>query len=246
MIMTAPFSAALSEQWLLERTYHAQLRNGGELSVPKLTHAMKQITSFYVPLSTWREITQEEARAAPQQGIPVLLYDEHPWEHSEGATKAWSANKNMRVVIFGNARMQPEVVSGTEYAVCYLDPKRGTFSNAVWKGWFASDLSIFEDGDRSTITFLAPDVLFPYTTHYTVIAADGNVQGYATSAEAVRGFQRLPPPEVGSGSQVQMASPQFSFYHEVTCPSGVYRLAFFGPRMDEPGYKVQSGRTREG
>ena len=78
MIMTAPFSAALSEQWLLERTYHAQLRNGGELSVPKLTHTMKQITSFYVPLSTWREIPQEEARAAPQQGIPVLLYESTP------------------------------------------------------------------------------------------------------------------------------------------------------------------------
>ena len=47
MSMTTPFSAALGEQWLLERTYHAQLRNGGELSVPKLTHAMKQIISFY-------------------------------------------------------------------------------------------------------------------------------------------------------------------------------------------------------
>ena len=142
--------------------------------------------------------------------------------------------------------MQPEVVSGTDYAVGYLDPKRGTFSNAVWKAWFASDLSILEDGDRSTITFFGPCAQFPYTTHYTVIASDGRVQEYATSAEAVRGFQILPPPTVGSGSQVQTVSPQFSFYHEVTCPSGIYRLAFFGPRMDEPGYKVQSGRTRQG
>lgn len=247
MIMILPFSTALSEQWLLERTYHAQLRNGGELSVPNLTLAMKQITSFYVPLSTWREITQEEARARSQQGIPVLLYGEHLWEHRKGAAKTWSANKNMRVIIFGNARMQPVAASGTDYAVCYIDPKRGTFSNTVWKAWSASDTAaMLEDGDHSTITFLAPCVQFPYTTHYTVIAADGRVQEYATSAEAVQGFQALPPPEVSSESQVKADSPQFSFYHEVTCPSGVYRIAFFGPRMDEQGYKVQTGRTREG
>ena len=29
------------------------------------------------------------------------------------------------------------------------------------------------------------------------------------------------------------------YYHEVTCPSGVYCLEFFGPRMDERGYKVK-------
>jgi hypothetical protein len=84
--MTVPFSERLSETWLLERTYHAQLWSGRELSVPDLTLAMKQLNdfevplasksskstlpervplkmsaNFYVPLSTWREITQEEA-----------------------------------------------------------------------------------------------------------------------------------------------------------------------------------------
>lgn len=29
--MTVPFSERLSETWLLERTYHAQLRNGRDL-----------------------------------------------------------------------------------------------------------------------------------------------------------------------------------------------------------------------
>jgi hypothetical protein len=43
MTMIAPFSEQLSEQWLLERTYHAQLRNGEELSVPGFTRAMKQL-----------------------------------------------------------------------------------------------------------------------------------------------------------------------------------------------------------
>lgn len=33
-----------------------------------------------VPLSTWREISQEEAQATFQQGIPVLLYGEHGLE----------------------------------------------------------------------------------------------------------------------------------------------------------------------
>lgn len=100
--MTVPFSERLSETWLLERTYHAQLRNGRELPVPDLTLAMKQLndfdvplalqssksklaervplkksTNFYVPLSTWREISQAEASATSQQGIPVLLYGEH-------------------------------------------------------------------------------------------------------------------------------------------------------------------------
>jgi hypothetical protein len=101
MTITAPFSARLSETWLLERTYHAQLRNGRELPVPDLTLAMKQLndfdvplslrssksklaerlplkksTNFSVPLSTWREISQAEAYATSQQGIPVLLYKE--------------------------------------------------------------------------------------------------------------------------------------------------------------------------
>jgi len=39
--MTIPFSVRLSEQWLLERTYHAYLQNGSELSVPALTEAMQ-------------------------------------------------------------------------------------------------------------------------------------------------------------------------------------------------------------
>jgi hypothetical protein len=106
--MTVPFSEHMSETWLLERTYHAQLRNGRELSVPALTLAMKQLddfdvplalhaaksqlaervplkksSNFYVPLSTWREISLEEAHATYQQGIPVLLYGEHAWEHSK-------------------------------------------------------------------------------------------------------------------------------------------------------------------
>lgn len=50
MITTIPFSERLSEHWLLERTNHAQLRNGRELSVADLTLAMKQLIDFSVPL----------------------------------------------------------------------------------------------------------------------------------------------------------------------------------------------------
>jgi hypothetical protein len=263
--MTVPFSERLSETWLLARTYHAQLWSGKELSVPALTLAMKQLndfdvplalqssksqlaervplkksTNFSVPLSTWREISQEEAQATYHQGIPVLLYGEHAWEHPQGASGTWSPNKNMRVILSGNALAHRESVSGTDYAVCYLDLQRGTFSNAVWKVWFASDPTTFLKGsDQSTITFFGPYVQFPYTTHYTVIAADGQVHAYATSAEAIQGFQTLPPREVSSGSQVQTVFPQFCYYHEVACPSGVYRIEFFGPRMDERGYQVK-------
>jgi hypothetical protein len=146
----------------------------------------------------------------------------------------------MRVIIFGSSVVQPEVVSGTDYAVCYLDPQRGAFSNPVWKAWFASDpATMLEGGDHSTTTSFAPWVQFPFTTHYTVIGADGQVHAYATSAEAIQGFQSLPPREVGRGSQVQTVFPQFCYYHEVTCPSGIYRLEFFGPRMDEQGYQVE-------
>src|SRR5437879_7206897 len=215
MTMTIPFTERLSEQWLLERTYHAQLWSGKELSVPDLTLAMKQLndfdvplalqssksklaervplkksTNFYVPLSTWTEISQEEAYATYQRGIPVLLYGEHSWEHPKEASGTWSANKNMRVIISGNAGVQPEAVSGIDYAVCYIDPQRGTFSNAVWRAWFSSDpTTILEGSDHSTITFFGPCVQFPYTTHNTVIAADGQVHEYATSAEAIQGFQ---------------------------------------------------------
>jgi hypothetical protein len=56
--------------------------------------------------------------------------------------------------------------------VCYIDPQRGTFSNNVWKAWFASDTAtMLEGGDHSAITFFGPWVQFPYTTHNTVIAA---------------------------------------------------------------------------
>src|SRR5437764_4986502 len=209
--MTVPFSERLSETWLLERTYHAQLCSGKELSVPDLTLAMKQLidfdvplssksgksklaerlplkksTNFYVPLSTWREISQEEANATSQQGIPVLLYGEHSWGHQKGASVRWSLNRNMRVIISGNAGEQPEAASGTDYAVCYIDQQRGTFSNTVWKAWFASDTAtMLEGGNHSTITFFAPCVQFPYTTHYTVIASDGQVYEYTGHAEAI-------------------------------------------------------------
>jgi hypothetical protein len=38
--------------------------------------------------------------------------------------------------------------------------------------------------------------------------------------------------------------PQFCYYHEITCPGGVYRLEFFGPRMDEEGYQIKGGEER--
>ena len=263
--MTVPFSERLSETWLLERTYHAQLWSGKELSVPDFTLAMKQLndfdvplllqsaksklaerlplkksTNFYAPLSTWREITQAEAQTTYSQGIPVLLYSEHAWEHAKGVSIIWGANKNMRASIYGNALAHPEPVSGTDYAVCYLDLQRGVFSNAVWRAWFASDpATILKGNEQSAITFLGPCLQFPYTTHYTVIASDGHVHEYADRAGAIQGFQTLPPREVSSGSQVQTVFPQFCYYHEVTCPSGVYRLEFFGPRVDERGYRVR-------
>src|SRR5947209_5066660 len=154
--LTVPFSERLSETWLLERTYHAHLWSGKELSVPDLTLAMKQLNDFdvplslqsskshlaervplkkstncYVPLSTWQEISQAEAYTTYHQGIPVLLYGEHAWEHPKGASRTWGANKNMQFIISGNAWEHPAPVSGTDYAVCYLDLQRGTFSNAV-------------------------------------------------------------------------------------------------------------------
>jgi len=273
MTMITPFSEQLSEQWLLERKYHAQLRNGEELPVPGLTRAMKQLNDFdippssqsskskvaervplkmsrniYVPLSTWREVSQEEACTSYQQGIPVLLFSEHAWEHPKGASRSWGANKNMRVIINGNAREHLEAVSGTDYAVCYIDLQRGTFSNAFWRKWFSSDPTIFDGSDHSDITFLVPCIQFPSTTHYTVIAADGQAYEYADRAEAIQSFQTLPPQKVNNGNAIQTVFPQLCYYDEVTCPSGVYRLEFFGPRMDEQGYEVKgavsSGRER--
>jgi hypothetical protein len=238
--MTVPFSERLSEAWLLERTYHARLRTGRELSVPDLTLAMKQLNDFDVPLSTWREVLQEEAQAASHQAIPVLLYSEHTWEHPQGAREVWRANTHMHAIIFGNAEVQPEAVSGTDYAVCSIDAQRGTFSNPAWRTWFASDsAALLTDGNYSTIAFFVPWVQFPFTTHYTVIAADGQIHEYVTSAQAIQGFRSFPPQEVRSGNQLQTVFPQFCYYHEVTCPGGVYRLEFFGPRRGERGYQVK-------
>ena len=269
-----PFSEQQSERWLLGRTYHARLRNGRELSVPDLTLAMTQLidcavplssqssksrlperlprkksSNFSAPLPTWKEISPEEASALSRAGSPILLYGEHAWKHPKGAMETWRPNRNMRSIIYGDASPKPEAVSGTEYAVCYLDPKRGTFSNAAWRAWFSSDTTAFLNGSaESTITFLAPCVQFPYTTHYTVMGADGHVHEYADRTEAIQGFQAFPPQEVGEENDLHTVFPQFCYYHEVTCPSGVYRLEFFGSRMDEQGYPVketaQRGRER--
>ena len=239
MTMTLAYTEQLSEIWLLEQTYHAHLRNGRELSVPDLTSAMKQI-SISVPLSTWQEISQAEARTIYQQGIPVLLYGEHSWKHLKGATRAWSPNRHMRAIIYGTDVEQPEVVAGTNVAVCYLDLQRGAYSNASWKTWFSSDndLILAHDSERSSITFLGPYIQYPYTTHYTVIAVDGHVHNYADRVEAVQRFKTLPSQEVNTGNDLQTTFPQLCYYHEVTCPDGTYRLEFFGQHMDEQGYKV--------
>src|SRR5690242_16298864 len=114
MTMTIAYTKQQSERWLLERTYHARLRNGRELSVPDLTRAMKQMTNIAVPLSTWQEISPEEAHVAYQHGIPVLLSSEHAWEHPEGAPEPWRPNRNMRAIIYGKAYAQSEVISGIE------------------------------------------------------------------------------------------------------------------------------------
>jgi hypothetical protein len=266
-----PFSAQLSEQWLLERTYHAQLRNERELSVANLTEAMKQLidfsvplssqscksklperlpmrtsTNFSVPISTWREITQEEARATYHQGKPVLLYSEHTWEHRKETPGTWRPNRNMRVIIYGNAWVQPDAVSGTDAAVCYLNAKQGTYSNASWRKWFSSDTAILFDHCDRSITFLSPCMQFPFTTHYTVIASDGHVSEYADRAGALQGFATSPLQEVRNGNAVQTVAPHFCYYHEVACPSGVYHLEFFGPRMDEQGYTVKGLTVRPG
>jgi hypothetical protein len=245
--MTIAYPEKQSETWLLERTYHARLRNGKELSVSDLTRAMKQIINFYVPLSTWQEISPAEAHTAYQDGIPVLLYGECLWEHLKEASEPWGASSNMRTIIFGNAVLQPEAVSGIDYAVRYLDARRGNGSNASWGAWFASDsATIFDGSDLSTITFFVPCVQFPYTTHYTVIAADGHVHEYADRTEAIQGFEAFLPQESDYGNPVQtVVFPQLCYYHEVMCPSGVYRLEFLGPRMDEQGYQVNKAVEKE-
>lgn len=220
MTITAPFSEHLSEQWLVERTYHAQLQDGNELSVPNFTKAMKHITDFYVPISTWEEISQEEALATFQQGIPVLLYSERHWKHQTAT-------------------------SGIDYAVCYLGSKQGTFSNDSWKTWFASDTAILLGGNkRSKITFLRPSLQFPFTTHYTIIDSEGQGHEYADLARALRGFQIFPLQEVSDENQAERVSPQLCYYQDVVCPSGTYRLEFLGPHMDEQGYVVKEETSR--
>ena len=247
MTITIAYSETQSEIWLFERTYHARLRNGEELSVPDFTRAMKQITNFSVPLSTWQEISPAEAHAANQHGTPVLLYGESHWEHPKGAFEPWGANRNMRTIIFGNVVLPPEAVSGTDYAVRYLDARRGNFSNASWRAGFASDsATIFDGSDLSTITFFRPCFQFPYTTHYNVIAADGHVHEYADRAEARQAFEAFLPQERDHGSSAQtIVFPQLCYYHEVTCPGGVYHLEFFGPHMNEQGYRVGGAAEKE-
>ena len=256
-----PFSVPLSEQWLLERTSHAHLLNGRELSSARLTKAMNQLIdidlllsssastsplperllrkksrTFSVPLSSWQEITQEEARTAYEQGIPILLVRKQTWEHAQGTSRRWGPNRNMRAITFGNTVPQPEVTSTTVYAVCYLDVRPGTFANVSWKTWFSSDpATLFNCHDQSII-FLRPCVQFPFTTHYTIIAADGRLSEYPNRAAVLQGFESAPLEEVGQVNTVQIVAPSFCYYHEVTCPSGTSRLVFFGPRMNEQGY----------
>jgi len=256
-----PFSVPLSEQWLLERTSHAHMLNGRELSIARLTKAMNQLvdidlplsspssrsplserllrkksSTFCVPISTWQEITQEEARVAYEHGIPVLLWSEQTWEYAQGTSRRWGPNRNMRAIIFGNTVLQPEVTSTTTYAACYLDVRQGTFANVSWKMWLSSDPATLFHRQEQPITFLRPCIQFPFTTHYTIIAADGCVSEYPNRAAALQGFVSAPLVEVSQGNTVQIVAPSFCYYHEVACPSGTYRLEFFGLRMNEQGY----------
>jgi hypothetical protein len=78
-----------------------------------------------------------------------------------------------------------------------------------------------------------------------VIASDGQVHEYSDRAGAIQGFQAFPPQEVGEENDLHTVFPQFCYYHEITCPGGVYRLEFFGPRMDRGGIPNQRGRGKE-
>lgn len=223
---TIAYTEQQSETWLLERTYHAQLSNGEELSVPDLTRAMTQITNFSVPISTWQEISAEQAQVAYQQGTPVLLSSEYTWEHHKETSEPWGPNSNMRTIIDENVCAQPEAISGTEYALCYLDSKRSTYSNAAWRARFSSDTARFFDGSaHAAITFFSPCVQFPSTAHYAVRTSDGHIHEYVDRAGAIQGFQVLAPQEE---SNLHPTFPQFCYYNQVTCPDGVYRLEFFG------------------
>jgi hypothetical protein len=259
---TSPFSEHLSERWLLERTYHAQLREGRELPVAMLTQAMQQLidvalrstqsvksklpetlpikksTGFFIPISTWREITKQEARITYQQGKPVLLYSEQTWEHTKKTTEAWGPNQNMRTLIFGTAEMPPAAPSGSSMALCYLDARQGSFSNGTWKSWFASDpVRLFGDTDQP-ITFFGPYIQYPFTTHYTVVASDGQISEYPDHIGALQGFATSPLQEEHNGNIVRIVVPHFSYYHDITCPSGVYRLEFFGSEVNKQGYTL--------
>lgn len=256
-----PFSAQLSEQWLLERTSHAHLLNGEELSSARLTKALNQLidsdlsfsspsarsplperllrkksSTFSVPISTWLEITQEEARAAYEQGIPVLLVREQTWEQAQGTSGRWGPNRNMHALIFGNTVLPPEVTSAATYAVCYLDVRQSTLVNVSWKTWFSSDPALLFQRQEQPIIFLRPCIQFPFTTHYTIIAADRRVSEYPDRAAALQGFGNAPLQGMSEGNSIEIVAPAFCYYHEVTCPSGIYWLEFFGPRMNEQGY----------
>ncbi len=254
-----PFSAQVSEQWLLDKTYHARLLNGRELSVLNLTQAMQELidipvhlstqapksrfpeslplqksSTFFVPISTWQEITQEEARNSYQQEIPVLLYGEYQWKHSPGNPEMWQPNENMRHIMYGNTIVEPESSSGTEYAVCYLDSKRGTFSNLYWKMWFSSNTDLLFTQHDQRITFLRPFMQFPFTTHYTVTTMDGQVIEYPDHAEALQGFVSASSQNASDGNTSDTHAPHFSYYHEVICPSGTYQVEFFGQHPQKP------------
>ena len=74
----------------------------------------------------------------------------------------WGANRNMRVSISGHAWEHAETVSGTDYAVCFFDPHRGTFSDAVWRAWLSSDIAMLFDGAaHGVLAFLGPCLQFP-------------------------------------------------------------------------------------
>ena len=98
---------------------------------------------------------------------------------------------------------------------------------------------LFDGRASDSAILLVPCLQVSYTTHYTVFAANGRVYEYAGRAEAVQGFDTFPSREVSNGSQTQTIFPQFCYYHEITCSGSIYRLEFFGPRMDERGYTVE-------
>ena len=148
---TIPFSVQLSAQWLLDRTYHAQLLDGRELSSVNLTRALQQLTdiavplssqssishlpehlplqksrSFSIPISTWQETTQAEARTTYQQGKPILLYSERSWEHTHATPGIWRPNQNMRAIIDGNTLSRPDATSGTSTRPATSMPNRAS------------------------------------------------------------------------------------------------------------------------